>query len=77
MVTSKEWQGEPIPHRIVQYLLGYIYTLPKHYILSQASTAAKYHMLFSRLHPGKYPHVCLSKSMLSLDSFQKNITQHN
>ena len=44
--TSKEWQGEPIPHSIIHCLLGYIYTLSKHHVFSQASTLAKHHIAF-------------------------------
>jgi hypothetical protein len=35
--TSKEWQGEPIPQTIANCLFGYIYTLSKHHLFSQAS----------------------------------------
>jgi hypothetical protein len=35
MKTSKEWQGEPMPHNVVCGLLGYIHNLFKHHVSSQ------------------------------------------
>ena len=32
--TSKEWQGEPMPHSFVPCLLGYTSTLSKHHMFS-------------------------------------------
>jgi hypothetical protein len=46
MKTSKEWQGEPMPHSIAHCLLRYIYTLFKHHMASQWSTLVKHDMLF-------------------------------
>jgi hypothetical protein len=65
--TSKEWQGEPMPHSITHYLLGYIYTPSKHHMLSHVSALVKHHIpffpgsfqknticLFSAKHPATY-----------------------
>ena len=42
-----EWQGKPIPHSIIRCLLGYIYTLSKHHVISQVSGLPKTpHALF-------------------------------
>jgi hypothetical protein len=46
MMTSKEWQGVPIPPSIIHYLLGYIYTLFMHHLFTQASALEKHHMSF-------------------------------
>ena len=58
MMTSKELQGESIPHSPAHCLLGYTYTLSKHHTSFQASTWAKYHMPFVQAASRKTPHVC-------------------
>jgi hypothetical protein len=71
-MTRKEWQGKTRPQRVAHSLLGYIYTLSKQCVFSQAFTLAKRHMplfqVISRKTPLLYsqqnilPHVCFSKT---------------
>jgi hypothetical protein len=80
--TSKEWQGKPVPQRVMHCLLGYIYTLSKHHVFSQASALTKHHIPVSQAASRKHYVSVLGKissqvfasekKILSLDSFQKN-----
>ena len=60
---NNDQQGESIPHSIIHYLLGYIYTFYKHHMFYQASALAKYHIPFfqaaSRKTPTKHSSTCL------------------
>ena len=58
MKIIKEWQGIPMPHRVVPCLLGYIYLLSKHHVFSQAFILAKHHMLFIQAASRETPRVC-------------------
>jgi len=61
-MTSKEWQGEPIPHSFIHYLLGYIYTFSRQSMFTQVSTSAEPHMPFiSGCFQKKYHVSALSK----------------
>jgi hypothetical protein len=68
-MTSKEWQGEPIPPSIIHCLLVYIYILSKHHVFSNTHSS-KTHALFPGcfqknttifffLFSAKHPLVCL------------------
>ena len=78
MKTSKEWQGEPMPHSVVHCLLGYIYILSKYHVSSQAPAPAKHPMPLFQAASIKTPCVCsqqclpmclLQQSIHSYDSF--------
>jgi hypothetical protein len=49
-------------YSVTHCLLGYIHTLSKHHVLSQASALAKHHMPFSRQLPEKHHKSPLSKA---------------
>jgi hypothetical protein len=70
-MTSKEWEGEPIPHSIVHSLLGYISTLSKHHMFSQTSALAQHHMPFSQAASRKTPHVDSQQNILTCVCFSK------
>jgi hypothetical protein len=78
--TSKDWQGEPIPHSIVHYRLGYTYALSKYHVFSQVSTLAKHHVPLFQAASRKTPCVCSQQIMSasaktsSHDTVSKNIT---
>ena len=83
MMTSKEWQGEPIPQSIVHSLLGYIYTLSKYHLFSQASALEKHHMPpfqaaiknTMSLFLAKHPPTCVLQQEYSLmKNMSENIT---
>jgi hypothetical protein len=53
-----EDQSMARPHCISHCLLGYIYTLSKHHVFSQASSLAKEHTPFFQAASRKTPHFC-------------------
>lgn len=59
--TSKEWQGESIPHSIIHCLFAYIYPLSKQQLFSQVSNLAKHHISFFQTSSGKSPCICSYK----------------
>lgn len=68
-ISSKEWQGEPIPHSVrvfgVHRLLGSIYTLSKHHVFSRKISHALFSGTFQKnttyLFPTKYRPMCLQQ----------------
>jgi hypothetical protein len=46
MNTSKEWQGEPIPHSTIHCLLGYIYPFQTSQVLSSVHSSETSHSSF-------------------------------
>jgi hypothetical protein len=87
-INTKEWQGVPISLTIMIHCpLGYIYTLSKHPVFSQASALAKHPMPFARLTPEKHHMSDLSKTSSHVSAStkasshktvsRKNITWHN
>jgi hypothetical protein len=60
-MTSKEWQGEPMPHHH-PLSVGLFYTLSKHHMFSQAYALAKITCPLSRLFSEKHHVSVLSKT---------------
>jgi hypothetical protein len=75
MMTSKEWQGEPMTHRLVHCLLGYSYTLSKNHMFSQVSSLAKLHMPLFRQLPEKH-HVSVLSKISSSVSISAKTSSH-
>lgn len=69
-MVSREWQGKPMPHSTVHCLLGYISTLSKHHVVSEASTLSK-HMLSFQAASRKTPCVCFSARHPLIKQFPK------
>jgi hypothetical protein len=71
MMSSKKWQGKPIPYSVLHCLLGYIYTFSKHHMFSQVSALKNIICPFSRLLlPKKLP-VCSQPNILLCVYFSK------
>jgi hypothetical protein len=73
-VVSKEWQGKPIiPYNSIHSLRDYIDTLSKHHMFFQTLALPKHHMPFFQAVSKKTPCVCSQQNIFPGLYFSENI----